>query len=446
MKNRAYILYIMTAIVFSLASCSKESIHEDGFCRGNDKKADSSQREAIEEKRNLLLLYSAGYNSLSKYLEEDIEDILSGWLPGTGRSENILLIYSHTTQKPRDYKTPACPTLTRVFSDIDGTLIKDTLVVYPETTHSATAEQLHEVLSYVKNTFHAKTYGMIFSSHATGYLPAGYYSNPEDYVFSEKEAMRLRQGGGVHTTQPVPYIAPEHDPSMPEVKSIGQDLVGSYSYEMELNEFADALPMNLEYILFDSCLMGGVEVAYELKDKVKYIGFSQTEVLAEGFDYKTLTTHLLGSDAPDPQSVCEDYFYQYDIMSGIMRSATISMVDCSEMESLAQICQSIFEKYRTEISELRPQSIQRYYRGNYHWFYDLESIITAAGASPEELDELKNALDRCLVYKASTPEFMMDFPINTYSGLSMYLPCHGSAELDKFYKTLQWNKDTKLVE
>ena len=36
--------------------------------------------------------------------------------------------------------------------------------------------------------------------------------------------------------------------------------------------------------------------------------------------------------------------------------------------------------------------------------------------------------------------------INTYCGLSMYLPCKGNAELDAFYKTLDWNIETKLVK
>jgi hypothetical protein len=191
--------------------------------------------------------------------------------------------------------------------------------------------------------------------------------------------------------------------------------------------------------------MGGVEVAYELKGKCGTVGFSQTEVLAEGFDYKTLTEHLLGSESPDPQAVCEDYFLQYDIQSGVYRSATISMVDCSKMEPLADICRTLFEKYKSNITVLNPDEIQRYYRYDYHWFYDLKDIIIHAGATEEELKNLQDALDECIVYKACTPEFMGSFAIDIYSGLSMYLPCNGSVELDKYYKTLQWNIDTKLV-
>jgi hypothetical protein len=450
MRNRHNILFVAVLLIALLASCSKDSIHGDGFSHTNTNKTEGGQRIELQEHRSLLLLYSAGYNSISEYLKEDINDIQKGWIPGTGIRENILLIYSHFPAKRSDYSTPTSPTLTRISMDNDGGIIKDTLIVYPEGTHSATAEQLHEVLSHVKEKFPVKTYGMIFSSHASGYLPTGYYTAPDEYVFSAKDGMMFRPGARMQPSRPVPYVAPEHDPSLPAVKSIGQDQVGPLgnyaSYEIELDDFAKALPMQMEYILFDACLMGGVEVAYELKDKCRYVGFSQAEVLAEGFDYKTLVDHLLKSEIPDPQAVCEDYFLQYDIQSGIYRSATISMVDCSRMQSLAQTCRNLFDKYRKEIAWLSPGSVQRYFRSSYHWFYDLEDILVKAGITAEELAQLRESLDECMVYKASTPEFMGSFAIKTYSGLSMYLPCNGNAELDKYYKTLQWNIDTKLVE
>ena len=79
------------------------------------------------------------------------------------------------------------------------------------------------------------------------------------------------------------------------------------------------------------------------------------------------------------------------------------------------------------------------------WFYDLESILRIAGINDTELAELHEALDNCIVYKAHTPKFMSDFEIHTFSGFSMYLPCQGGKNLDTFYKTLEWNKDTGLV-
>lgn len=365
--------------------------------------------------RNVLLLYSAGYNNLASYLRDDIKDLESGWLPAKKNSADIVLVYSHFPTQ--GYSTPTSPALVRLTSDKEGKAVRDTLVVYPEGTISSSAEQLETVLTYIKDNFDSERYGMVFSSHATGYLPSEYYTK-EDEALSQQ-------------------------------KSIGQDHVVTdgiqTSYEIELSDFAKAIPMHLDYILFDACLMGGVEVAYELKDVVGKVGFSQTEVLAEGFCYSTLTQSLLLQEEPDVQKVCDDYFQQYDVQSGIYRSATISLIDCGNMNTLAEVCSRLFEKYADEISNVNAKNVQRFYRSGKHWFYDLESILINAKITDEELEELHYALNQCVLYKAHTPSFMNEFNIHIFSGLSMYLPNQGTKSLNDFYKSLKWNQDTGLV-
>lgn len=441
----------MLAMVF-LAACEpsfdfNSEFYHDGISAGRVETLGG--RDVSNETRNVLLLYSAGFNSISDYLKEDIQDLMKGDLPSDSRMNDVLLVYSHLPVRRNAYSEPNPPVLMRVYQGRGGEVVTDTLVRYHDSVHSADPVQLNAVLTYVKDNFPAKTYGMIFSSHATGYLPAGYYTNPGDYIYAPSSAMMGRQGYR-KSHRGVPYVEPEHDPSLPMVKSIGQDQVGSsgsyLSYEIQLEEFAEALPMYFDYILFDACLMGGVEVAYELAGRCGLVGFSQTEVLAEGFDYTTLSAHLLNGDTPDPQAVCEDYFQQYAVQSGVNQSATISLVDCSAMEPLAVKCAELFEKYRVEITLLDPDKVQRYYRGSYHWFYDMVDIVAEAGADDEEIMALKEAVDACVRYRNATPYFMNSFAIKDYSGLSMYLPCHGSDELDKYYRTLKWNIATGLVE
>ena len=390
----------------------------------------------------VMLLYSAGFNNLSGYLKGDIEELKRGALL-TEKDENVVLVYSHFPGSS-GYSTPTSPTLVRLTSQKDNSVKADTLVIFPEESVSASAAQLENVLSCVKEKFPAQSYGMIFSSHATGYLPAGYYQDPDNGSNLIEWSARPEFG-----LTAVPYVEPEYDPSLPMVKSIGQDQVGTHgnylSYEINLHDFAAAIPMQLDYILFDACLMGGIEVAYELKDKVGKVGFSQTEVLADGFCYENLATHLLGNDFPDLTAVCTDYFNQYEVQSGVYQSATISLIDCSELSPLADVCKELFAKYSENISSLNHTKVQRFYRMGKHWFYDLESILVNAGISEEELAGLHDALNACVIYKAHTPKFMNDFDIHTFSGFSMYLPSHGSDNLNTFYKKLKWNQDTGLV-
>ena len=451
------IIYRISAVIVAiglLAACEPSfdfhlEFYHDGISSGRGE--DLGGREMNEETRNVLLLYSAGYNSISNFLKEDIQDLMKGNIPSSSRMKDVLLVYSHLPVRKSSYSVPTSPVLMRIYEGNRGESVMDTLVVYPESTHSADPAQLNAVLTYVKDNFPAKTYGMIFSSHATGYLPSGYYTNPMGYPYVPSSSMMSRKGQQKFR-RGVPYVEPEHDPSLPMVKSIGQDQVGvpgNYSsYEIQLEEFVEALPMYMDYILFDACLMGGVEVAYELAGRCRcgLVGFSQAEVLAEGFNYKEIPTHLLNGGTPDPQAVCEDYFQQYDIQSGVYRSATISLVDCAKMEPLAEKCAELFDKYSLEIATLRPEGVQRYFRDNYHWFYDLIDIVAKAGATEDELEALERAVENCMVYRAATPEFMSSFDINVYSGFSMYLPSDGSVELDKYYRTLKWNIATGLVE
>ena len=444
-KISQHIKWIVVTLLAAVAiiSCTPEWIDEvkPGLIYGNGNYGD---REVNEETRKVMLLYSAGFNSLSSYLKDDIKDLKKGHIPSNARPDDVVLIYSHFPIDGEGYKTQSSPTLVRLYSGRDSVIIADTLVVYPQGTVSASGKQVNEVLNYIRKNFHAKSYGMIFSSHATGYLPAGYFQNPVgessdiDWMSAKRQQMTV-----------VPYIEPEYDPSLPMVKSIGQDQVGSYgsyvSYEINLDDFADAIPMYLDYLLFDACLMGGIEVAYELKEKVGLVGFSQTEVLAEGYCYENITDHLLKGDEPNPEGVCRDFFNQYDIQNGVYRSATISLIDCSRLNPLAELCRHLFAKYADEIKAIDYRNVQKFYRSDKHWFYDLESILINAGINSEELAGLHEVLNECVVYKAHTPEFMSEFSINIFSGFSMYLPNKGSRYLDSFYKTLKWNLDTGLV-
>lgn len=400
--------------------------------------------------RSVLLIYSDGYNSLSDFLDDNIDTLMNGWIPPAGLRDNILLLYTHKTARYGDYKTPTSPYLIRLTSDRDGRAVADTVVTYPEGTISSSAKQLNEVLTYVNETYPAKGYGLVYLSHATGYLPAGFYGHSDKYTYTEDRMMAKSMRFMDMMPPAVPYVEPERDPSLPKVRSIGQTQSGSsgnyVSYEMDIRDFAEAIPMKLDYIQFDACLMGGIEVAYELREKCSRIGFSQGEVLAEGLDYSSLTTHLLKGDIPDQISVCDDYFQLYDRQYGVYRSATISLVDCENLEPLADLCREIFSKYRERLGCILRSEAQRFYTGNHHWFYDLESIVNNTGASREELKLFHDALDRCVLYKAHTPEFLGSFAIDTFSGFSMYMPSDGHRELDKYYKTLQWNISTGLVE
>lgn len=400
----------------------------------------------------VMILYSAGFNSLSNYLSEDIKDLKKGYVPGKD-SFDAILILSHQPTAKKSYQTPTEPVLMRLYKDKRKGVILDTLIRYSTNTIVTRAQDMRDILSTVKKQFPAKHYGLIYSSHSTGWLPKGYYSDPGYYesIFSgslrsARHSITLPEGAVIHHEE-------EEIPGLPVVKSIGSTIASEggveVSYELGLEEFANALPMHFDYIIFDACLTGGVEVAYQLKDKCDLMAFSQTEVLAEGLDYTKLASRLLENET-DVNGVAKDYYDQYDAKKDeAYRSATISVVDCRELDGLAGISRTLFEKYRTQIASLTPGTVQRYYTGNHPWFYDFEDILLKAGISQSESSSLKAELDKCIKYKAATKFYLIKnggTKIEHFSGLSMYLPCNGGPYLDSIYKTLEWNKAAELVD
>ena len=372
------------------------------------------------ERRNVMIVYAAGFNSLSNDIYKNIEDLKKGYLPSNHRDDNVLLVFSKLADASKDYRKQSTPVLIRLYKNKRGKVVSDTLIKMSKGTVAASEKTLNEVLLYIKDKFPAAGYGLIVSSHATGWLPEYYYNFPYKYN----------------------SITPQSITQEERVGSNGE----RKSYEIELKAFIKAIPMHLQYIIFDACLMGGIEVAYELKDICNMVAFSQAEILAAGMNYTKMAKNLIATGTPDLKAVCTDYFEQYNTLSGAYRSATISLAKCSETEDIAILCRELFNKYRVGLNNINPNMVQGFYTHNRHWFYDLIDIVRKAGASDEELNGLQRAIDKAILYKGSTPSFLNLFKINTFSGFSMYLPANGSKYLDNYYKTLNWNNATSLVE
>ena len=433
--------YLMTALAFITLTVGVSSCHK------HDKPS---------EDRKVMIMMSLGHNSISAYLKEDIQDMQQGvYLPTKSSSSDVFLIFSKQTVKYKDYSIPTESALIRLYKNKKGVAVMDTLKTYPATQISASASTIREVLTYIQQEFKAKSYGIVFSSHGTGWLPAGFYSNPSKYSspsISPSSTDRRHRNTG--DPVPVPYVEKYQDPNGPATKTAGQEVVrengSDVSYEMEIEDFAAAIPMHLDYFLFDACLMGGIETAYAFRGVADVVGFSQAEILADGFDYRQLANHLLAGKTPNPVSVCDAFYQHYEKESDSNRSATISLIRTDALEELANACRPLFEKYRTQINSLNSSKVQCF-GGNKKYFYDLEDILVKAGA--EDLSSFNDAMKKCIVYKNTTGQYYSPyggtFKVDAFCGLSMYLPpavTVGKDYLDKYYKGLSWNKATGLVQ
>ena len=376
-----------------------------------------------------VLFYMEANNSLSSNAYDFMAQITEGYLPERNTGKCEVLVYCHMPNR-----APQLMKLTRksvkVRRDTDEGVVTetvsvlDTLVikVYDKETNSLAGETLHQVILDAEAIAPAAHHGLVFWSHATGYLPSGYFSHPTD--LAKKQDRR----------------------------SFGSDY--SQPEEMEITELAGALPFHYDFILFDCCLMGGVEVAYELRDKCDYIAFSPTEIMAKGFPYYVMLDAIWNGQTTEEamKAVCQEYYHYYDSLyqryisgqSAYRNAGTVSLVKTEKLGPLADACRTVFENHRDEIYGLDFNKVQKYFRYNYHWFFDLGDIVEQV-ATAEEFAAFQAALDNAIVYKAATPDFL-GVAITKYSGLSSYLPRPEYNHLNAFYFELAWNQATHLVE
>ena len=361
----------------------------------------------------VLIYVGLGYNNLSGNLLKNFEDIQEGVLPGIS-SDRAIVAFCHNTAASGDYSTANPPQLIRILRGPDGKPVADTLKTYSDMSLSPTKESLRQALQDIQERFPARSYGMLFSSHGSGWIPGGYVSD------SEGSSIRFRSQPG--------------ESPWPATKAVGNQYQGSVKNVrwLEFGDFVDAIPMHLDYLILDACLMGTVEVAWELKDVCDYVVASAAEILTDGMIYKTLSWDMLSGIQADLRTYCQEYFDYYNNESGSRRSGTIVLVDCAKLDALAQAFAPIVAAHRDAMTACL-SSTQRYY------------YSSSPGWVAPELAQLDAALAAAIPYHAETPSFF-DLPLDRCCGLSVYIPDPRRTRLNAFYRTLGWNRAVGLVE
>ena len=407
---------------------------------------------------HVAILYSVGRNDLEDNLDKNIRELANGNIP-SAKDKDVMLIISQRFLIPSDTRGTfeSSPYLIRLYKD-KGKAVMDTLKAFPMHSNGGEINLLSdpavmsETIATACNMFKSNSYGIIFSSHGSGWIPRGYYKNPVPP--SSKALMSARKDSETDKVLPegaVDYVPLKRDPSLPKTKSFGEQLfiegLRQMSLESDVVEMVKALPVHFDYIVMDACLMGTVEVAYEFRNACDLLVVSPAEILDHGFDYEPMGDRLFGRAKPDVVGIAEDYFNYYNSKSGAERSATVTVVDCRQLEELASLCSKLFEKYSDKIAGVDPDRLGYYFSiPDRSWFYDLESLFIESGISQSDKTELEAVLDKVTPYRNSTKRILGFIDVGIYSGFSVYLPSMGDDYLDGYYRTLAWNKATGLVK
>lgn len=324
----------------------------------------------------VLLVYLAGDNNLSGESYDKFEAIAQGY---TITADSRILIYHDTAD--------AAP---RLF-EIGGQTIEQY-----EAENSADASVFARVIAKSRSLYPQANFNLLVFSHASGWLPGNSLTAPRSVI-----------ADGTH--------------------------------RMELADFAKAIPDRaFGYIVFETCFMAGIEVAYQLKDKADYIVASSAEIVSPGFTdvYRQHMNELLWQD---PKIFIQQAFDYFDNQSGYMRSAAFSVTDTRKLDSLA----AYIREYCDFSKEIPIDDIQHFDRYSYRLFFDFADYYSRLLETDTQKQLLQKLIDDVVVWKASTPDFMQGyngFAIGKHSGMTTYIMQERYPVLNENYKALDWYK------
>ncbi|RHO67082.1 hypothetical protein DW083_17975 [Parabacteroides sp. AF48-14] len=338
-----------------------------------------------------VLFYLGGDNNLSPEVNARIKAVPLSPLCR-------VLIYTDTKDEP--------PMLAEVVASPGGNTL-DVVRQYSE-SNSADAEVFASVLREVLEFSPTPSYGLVLFSHATGWLPQGAYENPAgNFARTATDATR--------------------------------SVVKDGTAEMEIPALAAAIPDGMfDFVIFEACYMAGVEVAYELKDKARYIVASSAEIVSPGFSrcYSDALPYL-NREQTDLRGFCRTVEADYATRPDDYASLTLSLIDTKELDALAAAVREIGLPAMDGTA-----GIQAFDRGGGRLFFDLENSYCGEIAGLDAAT-LEMALGRCVVWKTATAAFMPTyggFEIAAHCGLTTSIPQERYVGLNEVYKTLAWYK------
>ncbi len=334
---------------------------------------------------------------------EKIKMIRAGWEPERGE----MLIYADR------YKSGA--TLLRINNTLTGDVYGlDTLERYG-VENSADADIFKRFITQTTSDYPADSYGLIFFSHASGWLPEGMFSNPRSLVIDKGDGTR---------------------------------------HEMEYTDFAAAIPdKKFDFIILEACLMADVMSMYELRNKADYILASSAEIVSPGFEpvYKNEIIGLFNTKKPVEEVVSDfgkayyNYVETYYAGQGAYYSMTLSLIKMSEMQNLATTTKTALKGKPIDQSTVQVNTIQRFDRPNgLNRYFDMGHVMQNLLLSEYEI--FNEQLKKTVVWKANTKNFFMGaggsngYVINHHSGLTTYVEQSMYPNLNAAYKNSSWYK------
>lgn len=333
-------------------------------------------------------------NDLDDHTEYIIDDLIRG-LKGCSAGSELFLYVDRQTDTP----------YLRHFVLLEFGQVRTRMIKAYQEQYSTSPSVFKDILKTMITESSSERYGLIYWSHGSGWLPA----NEAPEVFKAL------------------------------TKAIGVD--GPYS--MGVLDMADILSFTKApyFLLFDACFMGSVEVVYALRNSADYIIASPAEMLGIGFPYHSMLPELIKGTRESLAASISAYmdFCYTDVYEEGMVSGIASLIDCNEMDGLAEIFKILVSNDHDSIDR---KSIQTFDCYSPNLYFDLGNYAVVLSTDTILYFAFERQLERTIVRKVNTPSVFTQtgsrdsiLLIRTYSGLSTYIP---GTYLDGSYYKNEW--------
>lgn len=288
---------------------------------------------------------------------------------------------------------------TEEFSDVFGEATVLRTYIETEGYNATDPEVMAQVFRDMQTAAPSNSYGLIFGSHASGWMPA---SATVSRAFGDDDGYSI---------------------NIPELRDV------------LTNSFASG---NLDFILLDACMMGSVEVAYELRNVADYCIASVMETPASGFPYQRMFHYLSDTDV-DYQRICTAFTDYYQSGWG-----TCAAIDCSRLDNLADAVAGELQNHAADISTLDYQNIQQYGASPYRNFsFDIGDFFRQlnGGTIPASI---QTALDQAVIAKSCIPgkySYLPEVDADRFCGIGMFFPEYTGvrSSWEDYYRTsISW--------
>lgn len=279
-----------------------------------------------------------------------------------------------------------------------------TLYTFTDGNSSVSSARMADAIDKAKKYAPALDYGIVLWSHGSGWLedglePAG-----------EKRSFGLQGVAGTMNTS-----------------TLARVLEGQ----------------GFSFIYFDCCLMGCIEVVYELRRCAPYIVGSASELPVYGMDYTLNIPCFFRHGEADLQTAARNTFDSYNNRSDqMMRTCTISVIETAKLDALADAMRQVFAS--VDFPATLSGTPQKYIASS-SYYYDLGDYLDKLPADPGAVDKAKTTLAQAVTAAHATDYLWrgtwQQVRINKHCGLSTFIVNQEADITRKNYFDLQWYAD-----